>query len=235
MVPWIETDEPLPSTALALDPDSDAPGLLAAGRDLSNTRLEEAYRHGIFPWFSPGQPVLWLEAVRLERRAGAERVAEALLARGLKECPSSGVLLAEDIESASRHAQRRKSVDALARADGDVHVVLAVARLFAGERKLDKARKWFSRAVALDPDFGDALAAYYAFEEENGEVGALGALEAHAKTAEPCHGEKWQAVAKAPGCHRLSKVDVLKRTAAVFKREDEARKSKAASSSSTGH
>ena len=89
-------------------------------------------------------------------------MAEALLARGLKECPSSGVLLAEDIESASRHAQRRKSVDALAKADGDVHVVLAVARLFAGERKLDKARKWFSRAVALDPDFGDALAAYYA-------------------------------------------------------------------------
>ncbi len=59
MVPWIETDEPLPPTALALGPHSDAPGLLAAGRDLSNTRLEEAYRRGIFPWFSPGQPVLW--------------------------------------------------------------------------------------------------------------------------------------------------------------------------------
>ena len=33
--------------------------LLAAGRDLSPQRLIEAYRHGIFPWFSDGQPVLW--------------------------------------------------------------------------------------------------------------------------------------------------------------------------------
>ena len=59
MVPWIETADPLPPTAQALGPHSDAPGLLAAGRDLSNVRLEEAYRRGIFPWFSPGQPVLW--------------------------------------------------------------------------------------------------------------------------------------------------------------------------------
>ena len=59
MVPWIEAHEPLPRTSLALGPDSDAPGLLAAGRDLSNARLEEAYRKGIFPWFSEGEPVLW--------------------------------------------------------------------------------------------------------------------------------------------------------------------------------
>ena len=59
MVPWIEAHEPLPRTSLALGPDSDAPGLLAAGRDLSNARLEEAYRKGIFPWFSAGEPVLW--------------------------------------------------------------------------------------------------------------------------------------------------------------------------------
>jgi len=59
MVPWIEAHEPLPRTPLALGPDNDAPGLLAAGRDLSNARLEEAYRKGIFPWFSAGEPVLW--------------------------------------------------------------------------------------------------------------------------------------------------------------------------------
>jgi leucyl/phenylalanyl-tRNA--protein transferase len=33
--------------------------LLAAGGRLTPQRLEEAYRRGIFPWFSPGQPVLW--------------------------------------------------------------------------------------------------------------------------------------------------------------------------------
>ncbi|HST26733.1 MAG TPA: leucyl/phenylalanyl-tRNA--protein transferase [Rudaea sp.] len=34
-------------------------GLLAAGGDLSPERLLDAYRHGIFPWFSHGQPILW--------------------------------------------------------------------------------------------------------------------------------------------------------------------------------
>ncbi|HVA54465.1 MAG TPA: leucyl/phenylalanyl-tRNA--protein transferase [Gammaproteobacteria bacterium] len=34
-------------------------GLLAAGGDLSPERLLFAYRHGIFPWYSEGQPILW--------------------------------------------------------------------------------------------------------------------------------------------------------------------------------
>ena len=34
-------------------------GLLAAGGDLSPARLLAAYQRGIFPWYSPGQPVLW--------------------------------------------------------------------------------------------------------------------------------------------------------------------------------
>jgi leucyl/phenylalanyl-tRNA---protein transferase len=34
-------------------------GLLAAGGDLSTERLLAAYRRGIFPWYSRGQPILW--------------------------------------------------------------------------------------------------------------------------------------------------------------------------------
>ena len=34
-------------------------GLLAVGGDLSSERLLEAYRRGIFPWYNPGQPILW--------------------------------------------------------------------------------------------------------------------------------------------------------------------------------
>ena len=34
-------------------------GLLAVGGDLTSTRLLAAYQHGIFPWFSPGEPILW--------------------------------------------------------------------------------------------------------------------------------------------------------------------------------
>lgn len=59
MLSWIDDDSPLPPPQLALGPESDAPGLLAAGGRLSPSRLEEAYRKGIFPWYGPGQPPLW--------------------------------------------------------------------------------------------------------------------------------------------------------------------------------
>jgi leucyl/phenylalanyl-tRNA---protein transferase len=60
LIPWLNApDEPLPDTRLALPPGSDAPGLLAAGGELTPQRLAEAYTHGIFPWYSAGQPVLW--------------------------------------------------------------------------------------------------------------------------------------------------------------------------------
>jgi leucyl/phenylalanyl-tRNA--protein transferase len=57
MIPWLETNTPFPDVSEALT--IDAPGLLAAGADLSPQRLLQAYQHGIFPWFSEGQPILW--------------------------------------------------------------------------------------------------------------------------------------------------------------------------------
>ncbi|MBU6491394.1 MAG: leucyl/phenylalanyl-tRNA--protein transferase [Burkholderiales bacterium] len=59
MVIWLEPEDPFPAVDQALGDDSDAPGLLAASRDLKVARLLQAYRQGIFPWFSDGQPVLW--------------------------------------------------------------------------------------------------------------------------------------------------------------------------------
>jgi leucyl/phenylalanyl-tRNA--protein transferase len=57
MIPWLETNSPFPDVSEALT--MDAPGLLAAGADLSPQRLLSAYQRGIFPWFSEGQPILW--------------------------------------------------------------------------------------------------------------------------------------------------------------------------------
>jgi leucyl/phenylalanyl-tRNA--protein transferase len=48
--------DPFPSVESAL---SEPDGLLAAGGDLSTARLLAAYRLGIFPWYSRGQPILW--------------------------------------------------------------------------------------------------------------------------------------------------------------------------------
>ncbi len=51
-----DPDAPFPSIDSAeRRPD----GLLAVGGDLSPTRLLNAYRLGIFPWYSDGQSILW--------------------------------------------------------------------------------------------------------------------------------------------------------------------------------
>lgn len=59
MIPWLDADTPFPDVATALTESNGAAGLLAAGADLSPQRLLDAYRHGIFPWYSEGQPILW--------------------------------------------------------------------------------------------------------------------------------------------------------------------------------
>ena len=56
---WLEADDDFPPVNLAWGEDSPLPGLLAAGGSLDAARLQTAYRNGIFPWFSPGQPNLW--------------------------------------------------------------------------------------------------------------------------------------------------------------------------------
>jgi len=56
---WLDPDDPkaaFPPVERALD---DPQGLLAIGGDLSVKRLLNAYRHGIFPWYEEGQPILW--------------------------------------------------------------------------------------------------------------------------------------------------------------------------------
>jgi len=58
MIPVLSGDpeSPFPPVETALDYPE---GLLAMGGDLSPTRLVNAYRHGIFPWYSDEQPILW--------------------------------------------------------------------------------------------------------------------------------------------------------------------------------
>jgi leucyl/phenylalanyl-tRNA--protein transferase len=56
MIPWLDVQDPFPAVSHALREPN---GLLAAGADLSVARLIDAYRHGIFPWYSDDQPLLW--------------------------------------------------------------------------------------------------------------------------------------------------------------------------------
>jgi len=56
LIHWLEPSGDFPPVERALERPN---GLLAAGGDLSPERLLHAYRLGIFPWFSAGEPILW--------------------------------------------------------------------------------------------------------------------------------------------------------------------------------
>jgi len=56
VIPWLRDSDPFPPLESALVEPS---GLLAAGGSLHPARILDAYRRGIFPWSSSGQPLLW--------------------------------------------------------------------------------------------------------------------------------------------------------------------------------
>lgn len=56
MIPVLSLDKPFPPPEYALASPN---GLLAIGGDLSVSRLLNAYRSGIFPWFNENEPILW--------------------------------------------------------------------------------------------------------------------------------------------------------------------------------
>ncbi|KAG7369386.1 tetratricopeptide repeat protein [Nitzschia inconspicua] len=145
---------------------------------------------------NPKNDQLWLEAVRLERRSNNPKLAETLMARALQECPKSGALLSETILTAPRVEQKSKSADAVKRNPESPLVIAAVATLFSLDRKTEKARKWFERAVMLDQDWGDSWVRYYAFELEHGTVEQQTAVRDRCVKVEPKHGELWPTVVK---------------------------------------
>lgn len=146
--------------------------------------------------YNPKNELLWLEAVRLELRAGQRVLAEHALTRGLQECEHSGRLWAEAIFMEPRHARRTKSADALKKCEHDPHVLLAGAKLLWSERKVTRAREWFVRTCRVNPDFGDAWAYAYKFELIHGDEEKQAEVRKRCITAEPRHGEHWQQLAK---------------------------------------
>lgn len=58
-LPWLAPGDDFPPPAQAWGASAPLPGLLAAGGELTAPSLNRAYRQGTFPWFSPGDPILW--------------------------------------------------------------------------------------------------------------------------------------------------------------------------------
>ena len=84
MIPWLEGRSPFPPPERALKEPN---GLLAAGGDLSPERLLAAYRHGIFPWYGEGEPILWWSPDPRMVLVPAELIVSRSLKKTLRNTP----------------------------------------------------------------------------------------------------------------------------------------------------
>ena len=117
----------------------------------------------------PKNAELWTESVRVERRANNVPQAKNLMAKALQEVPNSGLLWSESIWHLEPRTQRKpRSLEAIKKVDNDPILFVTVARIFWGERKLEKASSWFEKAIILDSDLGDTWAWYYKFLLQHG-------------------------------------------------------------------
>jgi pre-mRNA-processing factor 6 len=179
----------------------------------------------------PKSAELWTESVRVERRANNMTQAKNIMAKALQDVPNSGLLWSESIWYLEPRTQRKpRSLEAIKKVDNDPILFVTVARIFWGERRLEKAQSWFEKAIVLDSDLGDTWAWYMKFLLQHGtdvshlhhnsisrELGADTRVQekradvvAKCVLSEPRHGEVWQAVAKDPKNARLGTEEILK-------------------------
>ncbi|GBE84832.1 Pre-mRNA-splicing factor prp1 [Sparassis crispa] len=145
---------------------------------------------------NPGSDVLWAEAVGVEERSGGSAQAKTVLARGLQECPTSGLLWSMTIWAEPRPTRKSRSADALKKSADDPLILCTVARLFWAERKIEKARQWFERAISANPDLGDIWAWWLKFERQHGTSEQQEEVIKKCIAAEPHHSPAWQSIAK---------------------------------------
>lgn len=160
----------------------------------------------------PKNAQLWTESVRVERRANNISQAKNLMAKALQEVPNSGLLWSESIWYLEpRTARKPRSLEAIKKVDNDPTLFVTVARIFWGERRLDKAMNWFEKAILGDADLGDSWAWYWKFLLQHGTDEKREDVLSKLKMNEPKHGEIWASVAKDPKNVGLSVEDILKK------------------------
>lgn len=155
-------------------------------------------------------PELWTESIRVERRANNIGQAKNLMAQALQQVTNSGLLYSEAIWYLENRTHRKpRALEAIKKVDNDPILFVTIARIFWGERKLEKAQNWFEKAIILDSDLGDTWAWYYKFLLQHGTEEKRADVLSKFILNEPRHGEVWQSVAKDPKNARLSLEEIL--------------------------
>ena len=162
MLTWLERDDPFPPVETALKNPN---GLLCAGADLSVERLLDAYRHGVFPWYSGDEPILWwspdprmvLRCDELKvsrslaksvRNKGFELKIDSAFSRVTKACAGprkgeAGTWLGKDMQAAYLALHRAGHAHSFETWQGETLVGglygIAIGRMFYGESMFSRA------------------------------------------------------------------------------------------------
>lgn len=158
---------------------------------------------------NPKNPQLWLQRIRVEVRAKNINQAKALVAVALQECPSSGAIWAESIAMEPRTQRKPRLIDALKKCDNDAIIIASIAKLFWSERKPDKAKSWFEKAIKADSDNGDHWAYLYKLLKTQEATSELEELRQQFIIANPRHGDIWPKIFKDVNNFRKSKEELL--------------------------
>lgn len=165
----------------------------------------------------PKNAQLWTGSVRIERRLKNISQAKNLMAKALQEVPNSGLLWSESIWHLEPRTQRKpRSLEAIKKCENDPLLFVTVARVFWGERRLEKAANWFEKAILLDSDLGDTWGWYLKFLLQHGTEEKRADVVNKCVLSEPKHGEIWQSVSKDPANARLGTEEVLKQVVGLL-------------------
>lgn len=168
---------------------------------------------------SANADLLWRESIYLEMRTGERVAAFGKLARGLQQFPASGHLWALAVAMEERKGQKTRCVDAIKACPHDAMVILEVAKYIWRSGKIEKARSWLNRTVALDSDFGDGWATLLAFEKAHGSDDSVKDVIQRTQSKDPRHGDIWQTVSKQIGNEQLTTIEILLKTSCIVSKE----------------
>ncbi|CAI5976632.1 unnamed protein product [Closterium sp. NIES-65] len=191
---WLAGDVPgaraILEEAYAAIPDSEEIWLAAFKLEFENREPERARRLLAKAREMGGTERVWMKSAILEREVGDVEEEKFLLESGLRLFPrfhKLWLMLGQlEARQGRTGAAREIFQCGLKNCPGSIFLWLCAAKLEEDlDRKVDKARNWFGRAVTLAPEVGDFWAQLWRFEKAHGSEEQRGEVVRRCVAAEP--------------------------------------------------
>lgn len=138
---------------------------------------------------------LFIKSIEFELKQNPS-TAVFLCNQALQKFNNNGKIWALAVELASKKEKKSKIAEAFQHCNNNLDLFLVVARIFAQERKMEKARAWFEKCLKISEEIGDVWLFYYEFERKIADEERVKALEGRIKAAEIRKGRIWRKVCK---------------------------------------